>query len=508
MSFSINRRRLLQAFAASAGAAAAGTTVARHARGAENSPRFLIVLAAFGGGSIIDSFLPIKESETSSPADLDCLPDAEVISTAGTPIRAADATCRSFLGQSLYNPATQTYTTYQPALSPFVAKYKDDMMVTTVQGSSVNHAIAQRRALTGGGSAWGGRTLQEIVALTYGKGLPLPNVNMASLGYLERGSDPTLESFAYGEPVPEPLVKALSVSASRGIAGAPDQKLIEIARKLRNDKLDVGTPFAQTFRNSERLALWKAQRDQSPGFDEANLIEKLIFINDSADVPLNAYGLGSAPETELLLGTFTDLADPLERQAALAYLMIKHRISTTVTLAQSFAPVTGGPYLLKNGPLSFDGSHNDHRATQAVHWFNLMTVAGKLIDLLKNTPSGEEGTSNLWEHTMIHIPTDFGRDKRRVNTQSAADPLGAVWGTGHEMNNGCVTLSPLVNGNHVLGGVNPDTGITHGFDLATGAEDPSRKTSESELFAGLLQALSIDTSSTNLPDVPAMRRKV
>lgn len=506
MSFRMNRRRLLQAFAAASGGALAGSTVTKSASGAGAPPRFLIVLAAFGGGSIIDSFLPIKESETTSPADLDCFPDAEVVSTPGSPIRAADAVCRSLIGQSLYREDLGSYSSYQPQLSPFVTKYKSDMMVTTVQGTSVNHAIAQRRSLTGGGSAWGGRTLQEIVALTYGRDYPMPNVNMASLGYLERGSDDSLESFAYAEPVPEPLIKALSLSASRGVAGAPSQNLIELARGLRNERLDIGSPFSQTFRESERLALWKAQREKAPGFDEAGLIEKLIFINDSNEIPLKAYGLGSAPETQLLLDTFPDLADPLERQAALAYLMIKNRVSATVTIAQSFSPIGGGPFVLKNGPLSFDGSHADHRSAQAIHWFNLMTVAGKLIDLLKNTPSNEEGTSSLWEHTMIHIPTDFGRDKRRSSVPSTLDPLGVVWGAGHEMNNGCLTLSPLVNGNRVLGGVDPETGMTHGFDLKTGAEDSSRRTSESELFAGLLQALGVDTSSTNLPDVPAMRR--
>jgi hypothetical protein len=99
---------------------------------------------------------------------------------------------------------------------------------------------------------------------------------------------------------------------------------------------------------------------------------------------------------------------------------------------------------------------------------------------------------------MIHFATDFGRSKRR--------PAGeAVWGTGHHLNNGHLTTSPMVRGNTVLGGVDPNTALTYGFDLQSGAPMPSRTTSESESFAGLLQALGIDTSEAGLPDVPAMR---
>ena len=87
-----------------------------------------------------------------------------------------------------------------------------------------------------------------------------------------------------------------------------------------------------------------------------------------------------------------------------------------------------------------------------------------------------------------------------------------MWGTPHNLNNGTLTISPLVNGNSVLGGVVKNDTIdtdchTYGFNLQTGAEDPGRKTAETEHYAGLLQALGVDTSPAGLPDVPAMRNQ-
>ncbi|MND03734.1 hypothetical protein D3C83_237030 [compost metagenome] len=60
----------------------------------------------------------------------------------------------------------------------------------------------------------------------------------------------------------------------------------------------------------------------------------------------------------------------------------------------------------------------------------------------------------------------------------------------------------------MLGGVNPDTGLTYGFNLQTGVPDPTRKTAEAEIFSGVLGALNVDMTGSNLPDVPAMRKIV
>jgi hypothetical protein len=500
---SINRRQLLKGLAtATAGAAALGSSLAmpRWARAASKDVRFLIVMPCFGGGQIIDSVLPIRASEAGAQADsIDCFADSEVVTFAGSPIRTVDITLDHMVGQ--------TVSPYTVALSQLVDEHKAQMMVTTMTGTSVNHAVAQHRSLTGNG-AWGGRTMQEIVADAYGKDYPLPNVNMSRMGYLKPGDDDSVPSRVRAEPIVDPLLKPLSLSASKGLrlggADIPAQSLIDKARALRNDKLDPESSFYQTFRLSERIQLWMRQRGvDAPEIEAQNLIDKLFFVpNIEGEVPLDDYGLVSSDDTTTILtefpGIFGDDPDPFERQAALAYLLIKNHASVTVTLSPNFAPVLGGPFGVKTPPLAYDGSHNDHRATQALMWFQMLSVADRLIKLLKNAVFDPDTGESFWDRTMVHFATDFGRDKRR--------PAGeAIWGTSHHLNNGHLTISPLVNGNSVLGGVDPETALTYGFDLQTGDPDPGRNTSEGESFSGLVQALGIDTSAAGLPDVPCMR---
>jgi hypothetical protein len=508
MSARISRRRLLRAFAASAAAAsAAGAGLmfrARQARAEQGKgPYFLIVLPAFGGGAIINSFLPIKESECVKPAETDCYPDAEVLGNPSiSPLRVVDTKISSVVGQQLGEPTTLP-------LSKFGAQHYPQMMVTTLEHTSVNHAVAQHRSLTGGGGAYNGRTLQECCALAYGKGYPLPNVNMASLGYLEPGTDSTLPHECFAEAVAQPLIKPATLSGYRGVAGAPPHELIGLARAMRNEKLDPGSSFYQTFRNSPRLELWKKQRlDAVTDIEAVNLIDKLLFVPDDPEkIPLSKYGLMSSPDLKLINDTFPNLlseGDPFYMQAALCFLLIKYGVSVTVTISPSFAPVLGGPTKIKNTPLAFDSSHNDHRSTQAIMWYRVLDVADRLITMLKATPFDPNTGETFWDRTMIHFATDFGRDKKRPAGQ-------ATWGTAHHLNNGTLTVSPLCNGNKVLGGVHKNEsaskdGMTYGFDLKTGAENKNRTTSEAEHFAGLLQALKIDTSQTSLPDVPAMRK--
>jgi hypothetical protein len=247
-----------------------------------------------------------------------------------------------------------------------------------------------------------------------------------------------------------------------------------------------------------------------PNLQALDLITKLnVFPDAPPQLPLSEYGLMQSPDGPAVLQVFPNLlTDPLEAQAALAFLLLKNRVSVTATIGPSFnavlkdgATLGGGQGLMEgdviNPPIAFDFSHQSHRATQALMWSRLMKVADGLIDLLKSEEL-ESGVS-FWDRTMIYIATDFGREKRR--------PSGATdFGTSHHLNNGVMVLSPLVRGNTVLGGVDKDTALTYGFDLRTGAPDPGRTTAEAELFSGLVQALGIDTSGTGLPDVPSMRR--
>ncbi|MEM7676856.1 MAG: hypothetical protein AAF449_12705, partial [Myxococcota bacterium] len=234
-----------------------------------------------------------------------------------------------------------------------------------------------------------------------------------------------------------------------------------------------------------------------------------LLLPDSPQYPLNEYGLRTAPDAQRVREKFPDLQqDALQAQAALAFMLLKNRATTAVTIGPSFnAELADGIDLnsgsgfqvgdLINPPIAFDFSHQAHRATQAMMWSRLLRVADGLIDLLK----GEElsNGNSLWDRTMIYIATDFGRDKIR--------PRGSEdFGSSHHLNNGVVVISPMARGNSVLGGVNPNTGLTYGFDPLTGVPDPGREMTEAEVFAGLLGILNVDTTGSGLPAVPAMRR--
>jgi uncharacterized protein (DUF1501 family) len=129
-------------------------------------------------------------------------------------------------------------------------------------------------------------------------------------------------------------------------------------------------------------------------------------------------------------------------------------------------------------------------------WDRMYRIADGLVTLLREEEyaAGE----SLWDRSLIYVATEFGRTRTR--------PADAVdFGTGHDLNNGSLVLSPLVRGDRVLGGVDPNTGLTYGYDPLTGAADRGRVMPEATLFAGLLQALAVDTSGSGLPSVPAVR---
>jgi hypothetical protein len=98
------------------------------------------------------------------------------------------------------------------------------------------------------------------------------------------------------------------------------------------------------------------------------------------------------------------------------------------------------------------------------------------------------------------VATEFGRSRNR--------PEGAMtFGSGHDLNNGALIVSPLANGGKMLGGVDPDTLMTYGFDPLTGRPEPGRHMTEAEVFSGIVQALGIETPGAGLPDMRIMRRK-
>jgi hypothetical protein len=459
-------------------------------------PRFLIVLCGTGGASIIDGPLAIRASESVNPDAINTFPDAIVAGWEGSPFRAVDS------GGSSIGPIPAAYSV-RP--SEFMARRRQQLMVATLTGTSVNHQIAQRRSITGN-EAWRGRTLQELVAWQYGVGMPIPNVHLlAGTGYNETGNDAMVPAFARRQVVSDPRLWPLSLDGTRGLERGLSPEVLAAVRQQRNDVFEPATRFAQVFANAPRLQEWSALRGAPQAqIESMDLITRLMVSSDSPEFPLSAFGLSAAADADLVRATFPDHAtDPLHAQAALAFLLIKNRVSASVTIGPnpSFVYRPGeealGENSVLNPPLAFDFSHTSHRETQAVVLNRLYNIIDGLITLLQSADFGD-GTS-LWDRTMIYVATEFGRDKVR--------PVGAPsWATGHHLNNGVMVFSPLVPGDTLLGGVDPDTGLTYGFDPITGAPDRGRTTAEAEIFSGLLGALGVDTSGSGLPAVPAMRR--
>lgn len=460
-----------------------------HAQGAAD-PRFLIVIGAAGGASLIDSVLAIRESEAATPATLNCFPDSEVLDVSDSPFRAVNISRDSVGAIPLRFTAVQ---------SNIIQKHKDDLMVVTQTGTSVNHRIAQKRSLTGN-DAFRGRTLQESVAATYGESFPLPNVNMGIDGYLEPGIDPDLPSWARAEAVADATLWPLSLHGNRGLKDLPAEAHIERARSLRNQTLDENSAFGKRFAQSSVLRRYQALREKMPGLEAQNLIERLnVFPDIPPSLPLTEYGLTPSADTAAVRSAFSKyLQDPFEAQAALAFLLLKNRASVSVTISPSFNVLLDtAAATVSNPPLAFDFSHQSHRAGQAVMWQRVLSVTDRLIDLLKSEEY--ENGSSFWDRTMIYIATEFGRTKQRP---SNAD----TFGSSHDLNNGFLVFSPLANGNRMLGGVDPNTGLTYGFDPTSGVADVGRTMEEREIHAGLLHALGVDTSGSGLPDMPIMRK--
>lgn len=487
----LSRRQLLKGMAL--GGTLAAMPWSRQALAqASNRPanrKFLVVIAAAGGASIIDSFLAVRASQCDRAADLNTFPDAMVQQFGQFTAIDQDLTN---LGPLPYRgPAIQ---------SEFVQRHQRDMMVVTSTGSSVTHQIGQKRSLTGN-DAWGGRTLQEAVAGAYGEGLPIPNVNMGFSGYQEPGIDASLPAWARHEVVGDPAFWGLGLDGVRGIKRAPARSLVEMTRRMRDEKLQPASPFVRTFGASEALGRFMRSREVSQwGLEEANYMEALNTIPDSEASPLEEFGIGQAPEAERVRQVFPNAyRDPFEAQAALAYMLLIKDATASVTIGPGFSPIVEaqGRVNVETPPLAFDFSHSGHRTTQALMWSRLLSVMDRLIGLLQGTEyrAGE----SFWDHTMMYVATEFGRTRNR--------PSGAEdFSSGHHLNNGFLVVSPFVNGGNVLGGVDPQTTLTYGFDPTSGAPEPGRNMQEREIYSGLIQALGINPPGAGLPDMRAMRR--
>jgi hypothetical protein len=344
--------------------------------------------------------------------------------------------------------------------------------------------------------------LQEVVALQWGQGMPIPNVNMGISGYAERGTDDSLPASCFGEVVGNASLWPLGLDGVKGVQGAPPRNVMELARATRN-RLDAQSVFGQTFQDADAMKRWNEQRTNGQSRLEAmDLITNLnVLPNMPPQIPLTQYGLGSSPDGARLRTAFPSyFSDPVQGQAALAFLLLKYKVSVAVTLGPDFNVLLGGPTGLANPPLAFDFSHNDHRGAQAFMWARILATVDTLIDLLKSETFDATTGETMWDRTMIYVATDFGRT--RVRPANAT-----VFGSGHDLNNGFLMISPMVKGNTILGGVDPNTALTYGFDARTGAAVPGKMTSnEPDIYSGVLTAMGADLTGSNLPDASAFKK--
>lgn len=462
----LNRRAMLRG-ALAAAAAAPFVTWSRRARAEAASGKLLFVVAASGGASITDAFLPVTTADAGAALGRAYAPD-EVEHVRGFDVVKPLS--------PLLQGAAPVGTGY--ALRTFVERHGDDMVVLTQENTSVNHAVAAHRALTGAG-VFGGRTIAEAAAAVHGADLLLPNVTAAAGGYGKAGTDRTLPSAFRGEVVAEPLLFALGTHGSRGVRPAsPTSGQVDAMRTLRT-RLEGRSPFVRTFGRRGRLAAYLARRDDTTTAMEAqNLAQNLLIVPDPEGA-LGAFGLPASPETARLDMVFPDRArDGMHAQASLAFALARFGVSSAVTI--STAPGLNADDSLKETPDGFDYAHSEHRVAQNAMWGRTMETVDKLISLLKSTPHlGDPALGMMWDRSLIYVATEFGRDRL------------ALGGSGHHLNNGTVLISPMLRGGRVYGGVDADTGLTYGFDPRSGAAAPGTVMREESVYATIAAALGI-----------------
>jgi hypothetical protein len=482
----INRRRLLQTLGAAAAAGIVSPTLLSSPARAQARPadqKLLFVIAAAGGGSLIDSFMPIVDAGNSPIVSY----PANLIAEGGG-FRCVHAPFPVNLGG--FNVTGH--------ILPFAQRHGRDLAVVTQESTSVNHIVAQKRSLTGAG-VHGGRTILEAAAARHGAGLLMPNVNMCESGYLEPGDDVSVADRDRSVAVADALLFPFATDGFRGIKGAPERKLLERARTVRG-RLDAQSVHGFTFRDSAVQKHFLDARERiAPVMEQQDLITKLTMVaNVPGQIPLTDFGLESSPDGAAVRAQFPDLLrDPFEAQAALAFLLARHKVSCAIALSPSFNPLLEGG--LRNTPLAFDFSHSNHVLTQYAMWSRVLKVADGLITLLKaqDWDDADPSQGKMWDRSVVYIATDFGRDKTR--------PPGSLeFGSGHHLNNGNVIVSPLVRGGRIYGDVDPATGLTFGFNRATGVAEPGTLLHEGDVYSVVAQALDIDF--TGRLDIPAMVR--
>lgn len=466
-----SRRRFIKSMAACSATLSANMSWSADQLATPSDRRFLFVIGANGGASIIDSFLPILDSESS--AGINTFTAAQLQEVNGSNFRCPKPMA-NFIQGSI--PLGDGYD-----MGDFLKNHGWDMAILTQQGSSVNHQIASRRSITGNDINVG-RTLQEAVAMQYGQGLLLPNANMAGTDFGGAGRDKTISASARPEVIADSRYMAFATHGSKGITNAPSTELLARARKIR-EQLGNSSEHRIAFNARPTVASYIHNRDKlMPQLEGENVINKLLLLSQApGGQALSEYDLESSPEVQTLLEYFPNMQnDPFEAQTALAYLLVKSGLSCSATIEPSDTPYINPAVGAITSPLAFDWSHVNHQGTQNAMWGRIMNMTDKLISLLKASEFG--GGQSLWDRSLIYIATDFGREKVSQG------------GSGHHLNNGNVLISPSPNGNRVYGGVDPNTALTYGFDRATGEPTPGLHMNEGDIYSAICHAMDINFS--------------
>jgi hypothetical protein len=480
----MSRRSLLKGGAAGAAGLLLGSQLSGRAAGqgaemqtvAAKDRKLLFIFCAHGGAGIIDSFLPVLESEVGDKAiadTLDVYPESLVGSVPNSPFRYTK------------NLADGDYVFMKPppGMSDFLQHHGNDMAIFCHGVSSVNHNVAKARSLNGAGCNKG-RTLMEAMAARYGGGLPLPNCNMAMDGFIEHGADVSVPQRARHEVVTAPLYFATGTHGYKGLPGLPRVGSIQRARMVR-EQLDRETVFGKTFGRSPAIMRYLEQRRF--GVDElekADLIEKLLLMDPASVKP--GVGLTPGAIAAELFKRFPGTAQhDVQAQLGLGFLLAYHGVSASVTFGFRSDPVITKEDGVMTAPIAFDYSHSGHRIAQSVMWGNLASLLDGFVSLLKQYDyMGDPSLGKMWDRSLIYVATDFGRTKTR--------PSGAGgWGSGHDLNNGSILLSPMIKGNRVYGGVDPKTCLTYGFNRTTGEPDRGVEYEEAALYGAIAHVLDI-----------------
>lgn len=462
MTKDMNRRDMIKGSlkysAAAAGASLLGSKGI--AQGTEEAKRkYIFVVAAGGGANILDSFL----AQTTGPNGFQANDLKRVNGSAFSGVNALRNQIQGVipLGNG-YDQGT------------FIQKHGSDAIVITNEVSSVTHSVASVRAITGD-NVNAGRTITEAVALQYGGGSIIPNLNMAGEGYAANGIDRSIPAAARAEIVSDPALFALATHGFKGVEGAMPAGDMAMARKLRLE-LEQASRFGKKYTDSKLYGNYLHNREKiMRSMEKGDIVTKLSLPSGQQfNFALNGDATKIAEKLPKLA------FDPLQSQVALAFLAAKSGFSNAITISTAPSPIFREGRT-DNAPIGFDWSHLDHRGGQNAMWSYILANVDALIELLKEEDiDGDPSKGKMWDQSLIYIATEFGRDRTKGG------------GSGHHLNNGNILISPMFKGNAVYGGVDPQTNLTYGFNPVSGEPDKNSQMKEKHVYSAICHALGID----------------